>query len=207
MNLVYCHRCKTKLTSAACEKYQTIRPEVCRGCPGPVECDLIDLVGVTAPALSVSSKPKKEAAVAKRKCAKCNEVKTIVCRGLCYSCRKSEIDAGTLDQNYPPKHKLFTPKAETPEENNSIAGPTPVHQKPTVEAEVTPAPAVKNKDRDVVVLTFLGGDRELYDNLSYLADKNRRDIDQEILLRLEQSVGGEGVLYEWPNGEGQHGVI
>lgn len=39
----------------------------------------------------------------KQNCAKCEKLRTIISRGLCWKCRKDEIEAGTIDQNYPSK--------------------------------------------------------------------------------------------------------
>ena len=45
----------------------------------------------------------------KKQCAKCKQVKTIICRGLCWSCRDEEIKAGTLDENFPAK-RHYSPR-------------------------------------------------------------------------------------------------
>lgn len=126
-------------------------------------------------------------------CASCHEVKTIISRGLCGTCRSREKAAETLDENYPAKHrggfaaKTSTIKPVVDQKNENINSKTaPVT--PISRVSIVSAADIAATGGLVIVLRCSDREKQMLSDLQLWADDDRRTLDNQAMFLLEQTV-------------------
>lgn len=122
-------------------------------------------------------------------CADCGQAKKIQGRGLCKSCYQRHSRAGSLEQ-FPSTRRYLKdqPVRQPPDPESEPVNP---HQ-PQAKGEIERAIAQTAKAAEVVEveLDFAPEDFGLLESLRVLASKERRSLEQQILVILDHHLGG-----------------
>lgn len=152
-------------------------------------------------------------------CLKCEKERAIICRGLCSTCRTREIEAGTLNNNYPAHatRKHSTEKKQPPVRpegvkdkpaGNDLEDFIKQHNekdkiKPKTVA-VLPAipPSSTLSDQEglpaTIITTAADSDRELLERIITMAETQRRTPAMQAIHLLDShpALNGQGVRFK-----------
>ena len=207
--LVDCERLHARIAPDACMRYRNSfvhggENMICKQCPQAKDMDRLaaDRPGVKrlVVAVPIGSEMKEEnsenepvveeVGVAKKVCLDCQNVRSIVGRGLCSSCYSKNKKAGTLDERFPKLGRGVAEANERQFEDFEVAETVSAVAQASENNMGGNGPAVQDIPSAIekIELHITERDKGLITFLQAWADDERRSIGDQVLFVLDNVV-------------------